>query len=539
MSAAMAGLDLDHDNWRPLWLFNLYRIAIAAFFLLLALTDIGPAEIGQQEPELFLWAAATYFALSLSGTIVTHLRRPAFRTQVYVQAAIDIVFFTLFIHTSGGVSSGLGMLLMVAIAGTALLHPGRLALFFAALASLALLADHILSELQGVEHSSTYTHTGLLGLVLFGSALLATTLARRASESQALAVRRGIDLANLAELNEHIIERMQSGIIVVDEKGGIRLINEAAWMLLGNPTVNPTGRLEQIAPNLAARHQAWLHQPHNAAKAFQAVGDPNSELRARFTRLGTPAEPATLIALEDAAEINRQLQEEKLASLGRLTASIAHEIRNPLGAISHAAQLLVESPEIIPTDARLVQIINDQSVRMNEIINDILRLSRREPPRLERLQLAPWLERFTEDFCRHHELKPEQVRLNVEPADTAIQVDAGQLHQILWNLYSNAIKYGAESPAQLQLEVDAGESREAPYPRIDVIDHGPGIPPESQAQLFEPFFTTSSTGTGLGLYITRELCENNGAHIEYLSLPTGGSCFRIQFSGPNRTMETG
>ncbi len=527
-----------HASWKALRFFNLYRITLAGLFLVLVLTDAGPELLGKINPGLFIWATVFYVAFSLAASLASTHHWPAFPIQIYTQAAVDIVAITSLMHASGGVTSGLGMLLIPAIGGASLLLPGRIAVLFAALASLTLLADQIYSYWRGFYTTTAYTQTGILGATLFAAAIIAVTLARRARESEELAIKRGIDLANLSELNEHIIERMQSGIIVADDNGDIRLINEAAWVLLGNPHSDNPYRLADLSPALSQEHQSWLTQPKSGSQLLAKEESSHGELQVRFTRLGTSDTLATMIFLEDTAELTKRMQELKLASLGRLTASIAHEIRNPLGAISHAAQLMGESPDVTEADKRLVQIINDQSKRMNEIIHDVLRLSRRDMPHTEALALKPWLEAFVEEFCRHQELNPKQIALHIEPEDTLVSFDRGQLHQVLWNLCSNALKYGTASPQQLRLEINGGHMRESRYPYLDVIDHGPGIGPEAQGQLFEPFFTTSSTGTGLGLYITRELCENNGAHIDYIPIPTGGSCFRIEFAATEANAET-
>ncbi|SFM49651.1 signal transduction histidine kinase [Ectothiorhodospira mobilis] len=518
------------ETWRALRLFSFYRLFVAGLLLALMLLGTGPEALGSSHPRLFLAAAALYVALSLAFGTGARLRRPAADLQIPLQGTADVLLITVLTHASGGVDSGLGMLAIPAVAGLALLAPGRPALFFAALASLALLISQLRIGLTQPSEDAGLTQAGLLGAGLFATALLALVLSRRARESEALARRHSIDLANLAELNAHIIERMQSGIIVVNDDGQVYLINEAAWALLGHPAATTPHRLARLAPGVEAAWRRWLQAAPAGQDLHTIPADARGpELRVRFTRLGVDRAVGTLIFMEDTAELRRQMQAAKLASLGRLTASIAHEIRNPLGAISHAAQLLGESETLEAPDRRLAGIIQDQSRRMNRLIENVLGLSRRAAPRSETLDLGPWLETFARDFRAHHHLTPAQLEVRLGPEVLQARFDPEQLHQVLWNLCLNALRYGTRDGEPPQIRIQGGMDTPASRPFVDVQDAGHGVRPAILRQLFEPFVTSGTRGTGLGLYIARELCENNGGTLEYLPLPTGGSCFRIRF----------
>jgi two-component system sensor histidine kinase PilS (NtrC family) len=217
----------------------------------------------------------------------------------------------------------------------------------------------------------------------------------------------------------------------------------------------------------------------------------------------------------------------KLASLGRLTASIAHEIRNPLGAISHASQLFRESPNLNVADKRLTEIITTNAARVNQVIENVLQLSRREPGKQVTIQLEPWLKKLIADLIRHQGFKEESIRLQIEPLTTEVFADPEQLRQLLSNLCNNAREHCDKK--SLQPRIVGGETKEYQHPILDVVDNGPGIAPEVAKQIFEPFFTTRNTGTGLGLYIAKELSETNRIRLEYIPGPTGGSCFRLHF----------
>jgi len=521
--------DLD---WRQLLYLNYYRVGLSGLFTLLFVIERLPPPLADHSYSLFSTVSMCYLTIAICSLFTIKWRRPGFHVQVYLQVMTDIIAITLLTHASGGVRSGLGMLLVVSIAGGSLIMAGRTSRLFAAIATLAVLAEQIYSWLQGATITTSYTHAGLLGASFFATAGLAHVLARRLRESQALAERRGVDLANMAQLTEYVIQRMQTGILVVDNHFSIRLINTSAARLL-ELTSKAEGRpIKLLCQELDRQMREWWNNAIFEPQSFRPT-EAAPEILPKFARLGVDQSAGTLIFLEDMAALTQQAQQLKLASLGRLTASIAHEVRNPLGAISHASQLLEESPRLDSGDKRLTEIIQEHSARVNAIIENIMQLSRRQRAHPEELMLKPWLNQFINEFVSGEALVPGQIRLEVIPSDTRVQVDPGQLHQVLWNLCHNGIKHGAyDGRSQLILRVGIVADTNNPY--LDVIDNGPGIGPKLQQQIFEPFFTTATDGTGMGLYIARELCASNQARLNYLQNPAGGGRFRITFADPRR-----
>ena len=520
------------QQWPALRLFSLYRIGVAIIFFSLSLFINKSKFLASLDPDLLKWVSGGYALFSIMALIYAYFRWLPYKLQVYASIMIDIVAITVFMNLYGGVTSGFGTLMIAVVAGGSLLLPGRTALLFAALATLAILGHEIYANLHGWFEKTAYTQAGLLGAALFATALLAITLAHRASESAKLAEQRGVDLANLAKLNEHLINRMEAGIMVIDDDSKIRMHNHAAWKLLEKPEITDQTKLLDISVPLFDLYKSWKKTSHNTEfrNHLGKLKRPNlADLQVRIIPVGLRKhDRGSVIYLNDNTEIDKQVQETKLASLGRLTASIAHEIRNPLGAISHAAQLLDESSALHKADRRLATIIQDQSLRLNTIINNVLRLSRREKPNPEKIELNKWLRKFTEEFARTNDLHNDWVSLKISPPDAHVMMDSNNLHQVLWNLCKNAKKYsGNEHEFRLQLDFDTSQTSSLCY--LDVLDNGPGIDPQHQNQLFEPFFTTSDTGTGLGLYLSRELCKNNGGDLRYINIPDGGSCFRIEF----------
>ncbi|MEA2080891.1 MAG: histidine kinase dimerization/phospho-acceptor domain-containing protein, partial [Pseudomonadota bacterium] len=466
-------------SWQPLRILTFYRVVLAGLLTVLyfALQDSNP--FNAQNHQLFSASLLTYLVFALAAGFGSRLHWPGYQFQALIQVLIDIAAIALLMHATGGATSALGVLLVIAVAAGALILPGRPAYLFAAVATLTLLFETGLTSLS-LEKAGAgdITRAGLLGLVLFAAAGLAHVLAIRIRDSEALAQQRGIDLANLQQLNQYIIQQLQSGVLVVDPDNDIRLANETAHTLLelGQHT---RMQLEQAAPGLAQQLHHWKNDSQWQAEAIQAP-QAGSTLIARFSELPTARGTGTLILLEDSAQLAHKTQQIKLASLGRLTASIAHEIRNPLGAISHAAQLLAESDKLDPGDKRLTEIIGNHCKRVNTIIENILQLSRRSASHPQELALADWLTEFRKEFVQMDRLRPQQLELDIEPQDVRIHIDPGHLHQVLTNLCQNAFDHGGDE-TEVRLQVRRGDKAVV---WLDVLDNGPGIDAETAEQMF-------------------------------------------------------
>ncbi len=513
---------------RALRMYLLYRLLLSLALGFAFFTGTGPSLLGHNFPDLFAITISAYLLLiGLSGMLLLQKRISTDR-QVQITLLIDIVAITLLMHASGGIRSGLGLLITVSLTIGSLLMRGRLSLLFAALGSLVVLGEQVYAQLVGNFTTTAYTQGGLLGITFFSVALLARILSLKLRETEHLARQRGLDLANMAQLNEYIIHHMNTGVLVVNGANRIMMVNETARQQLRLGHENTGVLLDQVMPSLAAFLQNWQDDPDRSPGDYH----PGKDARALIPKpipLGQDRADGTLIFLEDSARMAEQAQQMKLASLGRFTASIAHEIRNPLGAISHAGQLLAESPQLESADRRLTQIIQSNSQRVNDIIESILKLSRRKAAQTEIIPLNAWLGAFVEDFCQGANARADAIALHPGPDKLQVKADSRQLHQVLWNLCDNAFKYGGGEKAGFRLGLEAGLSPETGIPRLEISDNGPGIAPEHIEQIFEPFFTTGAKGTGLGLYIAKELCETNRIDLEYAPGPDGGSRFRLHF----------
>ncbi|HEB86740.1 MAG TPA: HAMP domain-containing histidine kinase [Gammaproteobacteria bacterium] len=531
------GRDSLEYTWRPLGFLNKYRLLISVFFTLIFMFGLQFHPLASRDPYLFFYTSLLYLIFACAFIFLLRWQWPGFQTQIYLHVSVDILATVVLMHASGGISSGLGTLLIIVIAGGSILVSGRRqALFLASIASLMVLAEVVYDRTMEGMLDNSYTQAGILGLTLFITVIVAYAFARRIRESEALAIRRSVDLANMAELTEHIIQRMQTGIVVIDNNEVVRLMNESAWHMFGMPSIAHDPVLEKISPPLAHIFRKWQQQPGMKVQGF-APSTEYYNIVPRFARIGQEKNSGVLIFLEDASAVAQQAQQLQLASLGRLTASIAHEIRNPLGAISHAGQLLAESPRLDRHDQRLTRIISDQSQRMNTIIESIMQLGRRrDQSHSEVFNLNHFLQRFINDFMIVHPAEQDQVKVEVDPVDIKIRFDATHLQQILTNLCENGLRYSQDYQGHPRVELRGGVVQDRQRPFLDVIDHGSGIPADAVEHIFEPFYTTSNTGSGLGLYISQELAECNQANVKYIPVATGGSCFRISFQDPRRHM---
>lgn len=528
---------IARDPWRPLIVLNSFRTSLATLLCLLALTNHLIHPLGHSDPGLFFQASLLYLAISVVLWVLHSYHAPAYPLQVYAGAITDIVILTVLMHTSGGIQSGLGVLLVLTIAICSITLGGRSALGIAALATIVILLQQIYSDVF-ISHtySNSYPAAGLLGTTYFATALIFMFLVRRMRESEELAQIRGIDLANLAQLTEHIIQRMQTGVVVIDQTGNIRLINESAAQMLGLHDTESNINIRQAVPELAQQWLHWINDPEWQGEAIRLTRNP-IDFSPRFARISDDPAAGAVIFLQDMAAMAQQAQQLQLASLGRLTAGIAHEIRNPLGAISHASQLLAESETVDKNDLRLTQIITDHSARLNTIVENIMSISRRRTTEVKLFELKQFLERFVADFATGMGINKNVFQIEIEPANTQVRFDYGHLQQILTNLCDNGLRHSRQQSGQIQLILRGGLETGSSRPHLDVIDSGPGVSEEASKHLFEPFFTTEVRGTGLGLYLSRELAEGNQAHLAYLRQHDGSGFFRLTFQDPRRQFE--
>ncbi len=502
--------------WTSLRYFNIYRMAVAALFLGITVFYGDALNLGSYRLNFFRGVCVVYLACGLVFHSLLRNLRDLFNLQLSAHLSLDIVAITLLMYASGGIHSGLGVMLLIALTGAALVAPRTLALLYAALAAIALLLEQGYWVLRFDAPTQNFLQPALLAIGCFASAGVTGWLAQRVAANESLARQRGQALETQLRVNQLVIADMQDGVLVLDRNGRVAQHNPQAQRLLGAGSLQGA-ELARLLPGFGERWRAWRDGDAAAARA-------ELELRGRGLRLRLmetgAAEQLAVLFLEDTTRSRDEAQQLKLAALGRLTANIAHEIRNPLSAIGHAAELLNEEHRE-PDRGRLTRIIHDNTLRLERLVSDVLQLNRRDRAAADRVALAAWLAAFIEDFSANEAVPPGRIVLEAA-RDATLEFDREHLRQVLWNLLRNAVRHARPAPGSVRIVLNDY----ADQVELNVVDDGPGVAREVRGQLFEPFFTTESKGTGLGLYLARELCAANRATLEYVD-DVQGAHFRL------------
>lgn len=513
--------DAIESFWRSLRYFSIYRLSIATLFLFAALFFGDAISLGTQDPPLFNRAAGVYLLFAVVLLVALRRRPLTFNLQLSGQVVVDIVALTVMMFASGGQKSGIAALLLVVVAAAGLVGQGRMTLFYAALASVAMLLEESWRALTREADPADFVRTGIICIAFFGTAIIARLLARRVVANEMLARERGRELNDQLRISQRIIQDMEDGVLVVDGDGRVSLFNPRAAFLLDSAAAERSD-LAAFSRELADRYRDWSRQSLEVVEMLRLAG--GRLLRVRCVR-SVDAGGHALVYLEDMERVQAQAQQLKLAALGRLTANMAHEIRNPLAAISHAAELLAEV-DGDPLHQRLGRIIHDNTQRLNRLVTEVLELGRRDRAQPETLRWRKFLTGFLDELALHDPTVDR--RISVGDADVELRFDRAHLYRVLWNLLGNALRHASERDGAVRIEARPGAA--AQTVELHVIDDGPGIEEAQRNQVFEPFFTTHGAGTGLGLYIARELCEASGASLELIEEGPGAH-FRISAVG--------
>ncbi|MCW5581349.1 MAG: HAMP domain-containing histidine kinase [Luteimonas sp.] len=487
------------------------------------------ALIGEpRNPVLATTVAIAYLPMALVLMLGSRHDRAGMTLQALIGIAIDVTVAALITRAIPGAAPGVAMMLLFNVGAAALLLGLPLAMAVASAATVAVVGEYVWTRLGEAPPDRPLAEVLMFSVSFFAMATVSNLLGRQVRETHALASRHSADAANLAEINGLIIRRMRTGVLLVDGGGFVRLANESALMLLGEiqDANDKPRRIGEIAPELGARLQAWRkeHKADDTPIIIKGDAGDDIEVLPRFARLLADGS-TTLVFLDDTTLVSRRAESLTLAAMGRFSASLAHEIRNPLAAISYATQLLEESHDLTTADRRLLQIIHQQCLRTNGIVESVLGLARRERAKPEHIDLVIFVRGFIEDYRLIVPEDNAQLRMTGRTAPLPVMFDPRHLQQILTALVNNAVRYGhipGEKP-RIAIHLEQAEDR----PVVSVLDRGPGIPDAVAAQLFRPFFTTSENGTGLGLYIAKELSRANESVLDYVAVPGGGACFRI------------
>lgn len=512
------------EYWRALFYLNIYRMLLSVFLITASLTSFSVGNLGSRQPDVFAYTSFTYGLLSLLFAYFIYKSRPEYITQCRLQIFTDLFIIILLYHSSSGRGAGLEILFYITVSASGILLGGRAALATAAAATILLILEHFYVIATGQRALGGFTTLGFIGSGLFITAYMIYSLTLLLRKSEVEIAQQSQDLQKLGFLNELIVEQLHSGVMVIDQALRVILINSSGKKLLNIPdTLHLPVKLSELVKDLsmdmtkllatAGRHESMISLPSGKM------------LLASYIPLGETYQNGYIVLLDDQSQIEAEKRNEKFIAMGRLSASIAHEIRNPLGAISHAGQLLAESPSIYKNDSRLIEIIENQSKRINQIIKTILELGQSNDQKFQNIALYDWLDGIITKFIDEHNLSADMIQLTGNATVYACG-DPQQLQQVILNLLSNSLRYADTSSSPL-IKIDINESSSESNTTISFSDNGPGIGEDILDKIFEPFFTTSTTGNGLGLYIARMICLSNNGYLDYLKDQNGNGFFLL------------
>ncbi len=493
--------------WLFLKVFLLYRVILSSLLVILYESQLSQILIATNYLQLYNYSSKIYLILSVISFFIAFWPTISYSIQTQSIIFVDIIVITLIMHSCGGINSGFGILLAGSLAASGLLIGGRCSMVFAALSTASIFTEQVYAIRLNEVSINTYPTAGMLGATFFITAFLSYVLAKRSEQSELLANKQQQTIFTLEALNQYIIQHLQSGIIIINKQEQVLTINEAALSLFFQ--CKTPLKLGDVSNPLALIFQNWLNSQNQDFFVLQRPKQANLHLRINL--LISENKEFYMIMLEDISLHNQRLQQGVLASLGRLTANIAHEIRNPLSAITHATQLLAENPDLSSQDTRLTEIILNHSGRVNKIINDILKSSKRNPSNRKKVELNNTLTNYLLDFKLEHGINNNYLQLKLCENQLYSLIDVDHFKQIMDNLCQNSLKYGHPEAETIMITL----SELSANPCIDITDNGDLLTADIISHLFEPFFTTSETGTGLGLYLSRELAELNQASLSY------------------------
>jgi two-component system sensor histidine kinase PilS (NtrC family) len=514
------------DVAKLLAVYNAYRAVVAASLLALGLIDLsGISTIPGYNTDL-LWLAGLWVLTAL--VLFRRTEWLAARPELGPMAIMlfDLVMVAFLTALGSELGSGLPLLFVPTVAASAVVMRNRLfATAVAALATLAVLSDSTYQLQQGAIDTSAMVSAGLLSTLIFLISLLLQLIVGRMTNFEQLADSATTQVATLEELNNQVIAQMTVGVCRISPDNRLTAVNKAAMLLLELTDFDTPVSLEAVDKTLAQYVANWRSGQHNSAMPFKLHSE-SKLLMPKLISVGHDFEPEILLFVEDYTPVTEAAQTLKLNALGKLTASIAHEIRNPLTAISHASQLLEDISDNPAEQTELCKIIANNTQRVNEIIENILQLSRREDAKQESLDLLAWLRLFIPEYEQGQDHGACVTLRAPKPVGT-ISFDPSHLRRILTNLLDNGVRHAGERTGQFAVTLELTKDIASNRAHMDVIDAGSGVPDTMRDRLFEPFFTTSPQGSGLGLYLCRELCASNNATLSYDRTEDESTRFRV------------
>ncbi|MFQ3324112.1 MAG: two-component system sensor histidine kinase PilS (NtrC family) [Pseudomonadales bacterium] len=505
-----------------------YRMIIGVLLFAMHFVVFEQPLLGSRDPFLYVLTLLIY-TITNTTLLLSCLTWPSLSKKpslVLASLFIDIGAVYFLKISSADTAAMLPLLLVLVVVVSSMSLSDKMAALTAAMASIAVLVEKVNSILTNNASLESLFDAGAYGTVFFITFVSFNRLAARAQSTETIVSQQAANIIRLEEINEQVVNKMHTGILVLNSSHRISKINAAGINLLSSFFNKPITLSQSIPATIGYHLQEWLSS--NKFNKSHYVASNGIQLKLNFSSLGDSDTPSILVFIEDMKQLQQQAQNLKLASLGRLAGSIAHEIRNPLSAISHASQLLNEQFSDDASKNRLIEIINNQSQRIDQIIENVQLLSRRETSNIAIFSLNKLLENIISEYRSLHNTNAE-IKLTSIYKNVSVKCDEQQLRQVLNNLIENGLRYSYQHTASYSLEVNLAVNELTELSSVEIIDNGRGIEPKIAAHLFEPFFTSEHNGSGLGLYVARELCEANQLNLAYIKTVDARTCFKISF----------
>lgn len=488
------------EGWELLFYYNLYRFGLAVVLFVISTPNFENLSFGNENRSL-IFAIVGFTVVSIISFINIKRQSPAIHIQAHALFLLDMLFISILALSKEIDEANIIVFFITTIAATAVMFRTKAALGYAIIAIFVIYFQDSLEFIRGETALNDYYLTAFSALGLFTIVVIVSRIARRTRVVQNVLEQQELDLQDMDAINQIVVDQMEIGILFLEDDLSIKLINNSAREMVGD-YINRAKVRSKLA-DLINEHVKMPSGKHFVFRHKDKVLNFSS----------TSMRSGALIRIEDNTTLSRKIQQTKLSSVGRFASAISHEIRNPLNAINHAAQLMQTDTEN-PENNEMVNMIRKHVKRINNIVESILDRSRPGKAKQEEIQLKSWLDEFINTFKQS--IGDEEIFLSQIGKSENIYFDPTQLEQILTNLCQNSIKYGKTPAKLLEISMKIGRDEHS-IPYLDVMNNGATIPEDKAEKLFEPFYTTQSNSTGLGLYLSKEFCVLNGADIVYFN----------------------
>lgn len=509
---------LPLDRLRILKYFSVYSALITIGLMSLFFMDIDLGFLGQADPKVYPMVLALHAVMTIVFMVLAFSVGQAHYDHLIAFFLIDITLVAGLIFSSG-TGTSLSYLMIINIAVGNALVSGQKGFLLSAWAAICLVYIEYFFKQKGFDYN--FVNAGTLGLIFFVSALIIQALVKRLHLSVDINRQQADNLLSMEQLTKLVLKRLETGVVVVDDNNDIIFQNAAAQKLLGYP-----GPIRALPEKMQMRYEQYLKFPKHKPEPFKA-GPTTAKVQIMFTPLMPGTNRGTVVFIEDTNVVYQQAQQLKQQSLGKLSASIVREIREPMKGIYLIAKSISKTL-IASGDRQKHEQIKNHSARIDRIIKNVQSLSSTKASEYEKTPIGKW----TYALTKHLEsslLKNIVLQVKVSRAPMDVICDRSQMQQAIRNLLENAVFFSRQKNGDsARIIIMVGQNKATRETVIDIQDNGYGVGLDDLDHIFEPFYTSEEDKPGLGLYLAKQFCEMNMARLDYVASQQGAR-FRITF----------